>query len=137
MIESGVDQNSVAGRHKNFFTRPINPWLIVLGCALVNMFAAGIFAVYGVNIFLSQAVREFGWPASTTSLFLTAFFLASGFGLLLVGYLISLYGTRLPSIVMTIAYGLSVLFLIVAPPSEALFIFIFVLIGLFGAPLTC
>lgn len=136
MADSWVDQNRVNGMNKNFFTRPINPWLIVLGCALVNMFAAGLFAVYAVNIFLSQAVREFGWPASSTSLFLTAFFLASGLGLLLLGYLISLYGTRRPSILLTIAYGFSLLFLIVAPPSEALFILIFVLIGLFGAPVS-
>ena len=114
-------------------TGPINRWWIVLGCALVNVFASGIFVLYAVNIFFVDAGREFGWPKSTTSELLSIFFFSAGLGFPALGWAISRYGIRRPSSALAFCYALTILVIPFLPASKLLFLIDFFLMGLFSA----
>ena len=115
-----------------FLDRPINRWWIVLGCALVNMFASGIFVLYAVNIFFVGAAAEFGWPKSATSLLLSTFFFSAGLGFPALGWAISHYGIRKPSVLVAIGYAATVLLIPVLPASQSIFLIDFFLMGIFS-----
>ena len=114
-------------------TGPINRWWIVLGCALVNVFASGIFVLYAVNIFFVDAGREFGWPKSTTSELLSIFFFSAGLGFPALGWAVGRYGIRRPSTLLALCYGLTILLIPFLPASKTLFLLDFFLMGLFSA----
>lgn len=118
------------------FTSQINRWWIVVGCFLVNIFSAGIFALYAVNIFFVGTAEEYNWPKSNVGMFLSIFFFSSGLGLLGLGWAISRFGTRLPSISLAVGYTITVLALAFLPPSEIWFMTNFFLMGIFGAAAT-
>ena len=116
-----------------FLERPLNRWWIVVGCALVNMFASGIFVLYAFNIFFVDAAAEFGWQKSTTSLLMSTFFFSAGLGFPALGWAISRYGIRKPSVLLAIGYAATVLALPILPASETLFLANFFLMGIFSA----
>ena len=122
-----------SGRGGLFLDRPINRWWIVLGCALVNMFASGIFVLYAVNIFFVDAAAELGWQKSTTSLLMSTFFFSAGLGLPALGWAISRYGIRKPSVLVALGYAATVLLIPALPPSQPLFLVNFFLMGIFSA----
>ena len=128
-----VQTDVESGRGGLFLDRPINRWWIVLGCALVNMFASGIFVLYAVNIFFVDAVAEFGWQKSTTSLLMSTFFFSAGLGFPALGWAISRYGIRKPSVLVALGYAATVLIIPALPPSQPLFLVDFFLMGIFSA----
>ena len=128
-----VQTDVESGRGGLFLDHPINRWWIVLGCALVNMFASGIFVLYAVNIFFVDAVAEFGWQKSTTSLLMSTFFFSAGLGFPALGWAISRYGIRKPSVLVALGYAATVLIIPALPPSQPLFLVNFFLMGIFSA----
>ncbi len=123
-------------RRSGFYTPlsgPINRWWFVFGCALVNMFASGIFLLYAMNVFFVGANAEYGWPKSTASTLLAVFSLSAGPGFLALGWAMGRYGIRRPSLLFALGYACTVLIIPYLPPIRSLFMINFLLMGFLGA----
>lgn len=97
---------------------------------------AGTFMVYAYGLLGAAMGAEFGWSRELVARSMSAFLIGSGIGTVLLGWLISRLGVRLPSGVMATSFGLLFAAVAILPASTALNFFLFLLVGIMGGAAT-
>lgn len=133
---AATDRNRGAMAPTSIWNRPINRWWTVLAGAMGSAVGAGTIMIYSYGILAAAMGAEYGWNRDLVARNMSAFLVGSGIGTVLLGWLISRLGVRLPSGIMATAFGL--LFAIVAfvPANGALHFLLFLLVGIMGGAAT-
>ena len=124
------DPSRLAG---NLLNRPINRWWNVLAGSLGAALGAGIVMGYGFGILAQSMIAELGWRRDIVASMYGAFSFGSGLGMLLLGWLISRYGIRIPAVTLSIVFGICFASIAVIPPNQLTYLLLFAIIGVSGA----
>lgn len=116
--------------------RHFNRWWTVVAGAVANALGAGPIMVYGYSIMAEGMLDDFGWTRADVAGFFSAFLLGSGIGIVLLGWLISRAGVRLPSAILAALFGVAFAAVGLLPPSQPLFWIVFLVVGIGGAACT-
>jgi MFS family permease len=114
------------------FNYPLNRWSNVVGGALAHAVGAGVLT-YAFSMFIKPISTEYGWDRGAVGLASSFFFVANGFGCLMLGAIMNRWGVRLTTIVFVTLYGVALMSVAAVPPSILVLYLIFSAIGLFGA----
>jgi predicted MFS family arabinose efflux permease len=118
------------------FNRSISPWWSVVAGSIAGLFAGGPLMVYSYGIIARPMGVEFGWGRDLLATNITNYLIGNGVGVAVLGWLISRYGIRTPSTIFLLIFGLSFAAVAMLPPSPALFIVTFLLVGFGSAAAT-
>lgn len=130
-----MDSSVVAAR-SSVWNRPINRWWTVVAGALGSAVGAGTIMVYAYGLIGTAMGAEFGWSRELVARSMSAFLIGSGIGTVLLGWLISRMGVRLPSGVMATSFGLLFAAVAILPASSALNFVLFLWVGIMGGAAT-
>lgn len=115
------------------FRYPINRWWIVFAGVVGSTVGAGTIMVYTYGILGGAMGAEFGWSRDLVARNMTAFLIGSGTGTLVLGWLISRFGIRLPSALLAGMFGVLFALIAWAPPNPSLHVMTFLVIGFCGS----
>ena len=113
--------------------KPINPWCTVVAGAFGCIFGAGSLMSYGFGILARNMIAEFGWSRDVAANLFGMFMVGSALGLLILGWLIARYGIRVPSLIFVLAFGACFAAVAISPPIPAIFLLLFLVVGIGGA----
>lgn len=116
--------------------RSISPWWTVVAGAVSAAAGAGTIMVYAYGILSVPLGAELGWSREILAANMTSFLIGSGLGGLILGWLISRYGIRLPSAILAGLFGLLFAGVAIMPHWPPLFLVVFLLIGIAGTACT-
>ncbi len=97
---------------------------------------AGIFMVYAFGILGKALTAEYQWDRSVVQFCLTSFLVATGFGTVLLGNLMSRWGVRKPAMASIALFATAIAALAILPASTLLFYGVFAVIGVSSAAAT-
>lgn len=118
------------------FSKPINRWWTVVAGAIGTGTGVGVVAGYVFGVFITSISAEFGWERSYTTAGISALYIASGIGSLVLGSVMTKWSIRAVTMLFVAMFSLSVMAVGLMPGSVVLFCIIFASIGFFGAAAT-
>lgn len=113
-------------------TRHLNRWWYV-----VTGFMTLLFGTTAVNVLFNilgkPMTQEFGWERSVISNGLSIETVLVGISIVILGFLIDRYGPKIPSVPMSLAFGIGLMLMSVLPNNQLAFYLLCVVIGAGGA----
>lgn len=109
-------------------TRYLNRWWYVVTGFLTLLFGTTTVNVL-FNVLGKPMTEEFGWDRSTIANGLSIETVLVGFSIVVLGFLVDRYGPRIPSVPMTLAFGIGLMLMAALPNNQTLFFALCVLIG--------
>ena len=100
--------------------RPLDAQRIMLIAASVWLLAVSAGGMYLVVVALKELAEAFGWPRAVPSFAYSAQFIGSGFGGLLMGYLLDRFGFAIPALVGTVMVSTGAIFVSTIEPTSAI-----------------
>lgn len=116
--------------------RPINRWWVVVAGHIGTGLGAGLIMNYGFGILAQSMIGELGWHREVVSNLFGMFLLGSGLGAVALGWLIARYGIRPPAVLFVLTFSVCFAAVAVSPPVPAVFLLLFLAIGVAGAACT-
>ena len=109
-------------------TRQLNRWWYV-----VTGFMTLLFGTTAVNVLFNilgkPMTQEFGWERSVISNGLSIETVLVGISIVILGFLIDRYGPKIPSVPMSLAFGIGLMLMSVLPNNQLAFYLLCVVIG--------
>ena len=109
-------------------TRHLNRWWYV-----VTGFMTLLFGTTAVNVLFNilgkPMTQEFGWERSVISNGLSIETVLVGISIVILGFLIDRYGPKIPSVPMSLAFGIGLMLMSVLPNNQLAFYLLCVVIG--------
>lgn len=118
------------------FSKPINRWWNVFAGAVGSGMGVGVVASYVLGVFVKDISAEFDWERSYTTAGISCLFIASGFGSLSLGSLMTRWPMRQTIMLFVALFSLSVMAVGLIPKSLLLYCILFSSIGFFGSAAT-
>ena len=100
--------------------RPLDHKRLLLIVASVWLLAVSAGGMYLVVVALKPLAGEFGWPRAVPSFAYSAQFIGSGFGGLLMGYLLDRFGFAIPALVGAVMVSTGAIFVSTIDPTSGL-----------------
>jgi predicted MFS family arabinose efflux permease len=111
-------------------------WWTVLAGALGCAAGAGMVSSYVFGLFVKRIAADFDWNRSETTIGITCFYIAAGFGHLVLGSAIAKHSVRKPTLIFVCLFVAAIALAGALPASVLLFCLVFALMGFFGAAAT-
>lgn len=111
-----------------------NPWWVVVGSTLTLVVCNAPLVFYTVGIFIKPITDEFGWARSTLTMAAGLGTLAGAIAIPFIGRLMDRWGVRRVLIPSIAVFALSIASLALTPAVPLIFVCLYALVGLTGAP---
>lgn len=109
-------------------TRHLNRWWYVVTGFMTLLFGSSTVNVL-FNILGKPMTEEFGWERSVITNGLSFETVIVGISIVILGFLVDRYGPKVPSVPMTLAFGIGLMLMSVLPNNQLFFYLLCLLIG--------